>query len=95
MMGKTTKVLALVASAGVTFGCVPSCCCGFPSFCEILWDVALSATYEFIWNNDAVFDFFQDDFGTGVLYDDRFTAAPTRGEPEGANVNNLGAGGGG
>jgi hypothetical protein len=32
-------------------------------------------------DNDAVFDLFQDDFGTGALYDDRFTAAPTRAEP--------------
>ncbi|MBN1514094.1 MAG: hypothetical protein JXB13_18905 [Phycisphaerae bacterium] len=93
MMGKTTKVLALVATAGLTFGgCMPSCCCGLPNFCQVMWGVALNAVTEFVWDNDAVFDLFQDDFGTGALYDDRFTAAPTRGEPEGANVNNLGAG---
>ena len=50
-----------------------------------LWNIASAAIpyvgYEFILDNDAVFDLFQDDFGTGALYDDRFTAAPTRAEP--------------
>ena len=92
MMGKTTKVLALVATAGVTFGCMPSCCCGLPNFCQVFWGVGTSLLTDFLFDNDAVFDLFQDDFGTGALYDDRFTAAPTRGEPEGANINNLGAG---
>ncbi len=92
MMGKTTKVLALVATAGVTFGCMPSCCCGLPNLCQVMWGVGISLLTDFVFDNDAVFDLFQDDFGTGALYDDRFTAAPTRGEPEGANINNLGGG---
>jgi hypothetical protein len=50
-----------------------------------LWQIASGALpyvgYEFVLDNDAVFDLFQDDFGTGALYDDRFTAAPTRAEP--------------
>jgi hypothetical protein len=35
--------------------------CGF-----ILQDLALSAAWEFIWDNDAVFDFFGDD-GPGLI----------------------------
>ena len=39
--------------------------------------------FEFFLDNDAVFDLFQDDFGTGALYDDRCSSAPTRGEIDG------------
>lgn len=51
----------------------------------ILTDLALGAAGEFVFDNDAVFDLFQDDFGTGTQYDDRFVAAPTRDEPDDAS----------
>ena len=95
MMGKKLrKVIALVAIGGMAFGCLsfPCCPCKGLNACTIFTGLLTSAAGEFLWDNDAVFDLFQDDFGTGTQYDDRFTAAPTRAEPEGANVNNLGAG---
>lgn len=47
----------------------------------VLRDAALSAAYEFVFDNDSFVDLFQDDFGTGTQYDDRFVDAPTRIEP--------------
>jgi hypothetical protein len=47
---------------------------------------------EFMFDNDAVFDLFQDDFGTGTMYDDRFVD-PSRAEPGGASLDDFGAGG--
>ncbi|MFH0981017.1 MAG: hypothetical protein V2A79_05710 [Planctomycetota bacterium] len=47
----------------------------------VIRDAALSTAYEFVLDNDSVFDLFQDDFGTGALYDDRNVAAPSREEP--------------
>ena len=49
---------------------------------NLLLTGAVSQGFEFVLDNDAVFDLFQDDFGTGASYDDRFTAAPTRTEPD-------------
>lgn len=48
---------------------------------QIASDLVLDAAWEFIYDNDAVFDLFQDDFGTGTQYDDRFTDTATRAEP--------------
>jgi hypothetical protein len=48
---------------------------------RVLTDAAFSAAYEFLWDNDAVLDLFQDDFGTGVFYNDRFVDDPSRLEP--------------
>lgn len=47
-----------------------------------LWGVGVGAGVEFLTDNDGVFDLFQDDFGTGTQYDDRFAAEPTRAEPD-------------
>jgi len=44
--------------------------------------VVTTVAGEFLLDNDAVFDLFQDDFGTGTQYDDRFTADPIREEPD-------------
>lgn len=80
MAKKSVKVSLLVAVCGgmAAFGgCLPS---GW--WQTALWDGALDVGWSFLLDNDAVFDLFQDDFGTGTLYDDRFTAAPTRAEPE-------------
>lgn len=48
---------------------------------SVLSDLALHTAWEFVLDNDAVFDLFQDDFGTGTQYDDRFTDTATRAEP--------------
>ena len=58
----------------------------------VLQDMAGSAAFEFLTDNDAVFDLFQDDFGTGTQYDDRFTA-PTRAEPDDAVITDFATGG--
>ncbi|MFQ5491020.1 MAG: hypothetical protein ACE5GE_09890 [Phycisphaerae bacterium] len=60
-------------------------CLGGDAVRFILTDLALSAAGEFVLDNDAVFDLFQDDFGTGTQYDDRFVADPTRSEPDDAS----------
>ena len=71
----------LVASCGMIFH--SGACLGSIGglLGPLLYQAAFHAGYEFLLDNDAVFDLFQDDFGTGATYDDRFTAAPTRGEP--------------
>ncbi|HUU83934.1 MAG TPA: hypothetical protein VM243_10565 [Phycisphaerae bacterium] len=58
----------------------------------LAYDMVTDAAYEFVFDNDAVFDLFQDDFGTGTQYDDRFTD-PSRAEPEGFAAAELGTGG--
>jgi len=86
MMGKMTKVLCMIAVGGMAFHlgtCIP--------WQKVAQDAALNVAWEFLLDNDAVFDLFQDDFGTGAQYDDRFTA-PTRAEPDGFNANDLGTG---
>ncbi|MCP4589563.1 MAG: hypothetical protein GY842_02340 [bacterium] len=80
MAKRTLKVALLAAVCGSMLGW-GGCLDGDSWWGYVVRDAALSATYEFLWDNDAVFDLFQDDFGTGALYDDRFTAAPTRAEP--------------
>jgi hypothetical protein len=80
---KVLKIGALL-TVGVAFGCLPcGCPCGGLSPCNLLGGVVTSLATEFLIDNDAVFDLFQDDFGTGTTYDDRFTADPTRDEPDG------------
>lgn len=37
------------------------------------WSSASNVGLEFVTDDDSVFDLFQDDFGTGAQYDDRFT----------------------
>ncbi len=49
---------------------------------KLAWSAATYAGLEFLTDNDSVFDLFQDDFGTGTQYDDRFNADATRAEPE-------------
>jgi len=87
MMGKLTKILCMVAVGGVAFGwdaCIP--------WKEVLQQGAIYTGLEFVLDNDAVFDLFQDDFGTGATYDDRFTD-PSRAEPDGWLATDLGTGG--
>jgi hypothetical protein len=78
MRTKLLKVGALV-TVGIAFGCFPCGC----SPCQLVGGFVTSLATEFLTDNDAVFDLFQDDFGTGTTYDDRFTADPTRDEPDG------------
>jgi hypothetical protein len=88
MMGKKlTKAMGVAAVGGAAFGFLGGCTDSW--WGRILQDAALSATYEFLWDNDAVFDLFQDDFGTGTTYDDRFTAEPTRAEVDGSAIANF------
>jgi hypothetical protein len=39
------------------------------------------AGLEFVTDNDAIFDIFQDDFGSGSIFDDRFVPGAGRLEP--------------
>ena len=80
-MGKKMRCVAVIAAGGVLLGCIP-CGCNFCNPCSWLPAVGSSLAVEFLLDNDAVFDLFQDDFGTGALYDDRFVADPTRSEPD-------------
>ncbi len=84
-MGKRLlKITAMVMAGGMMFhslGCLNLGGMGKWAG-PILYDGALNALWEFVLDNDAVFDLFQDDFGTGALYDDRFVADPTRAEPD-------------
>ena len=78
MAKRMLKSRVLIAAVGCLFG---GCClCGLPKPCDIVQDLVLDAAWEFVLDNDAVFDLFQDDFGTGALYDDR-NSVPTREEP--------------
>jgi hypothetical protein len=76
MTKKVLKGAMLAAACGTMmqwFGCL--------NWNRIIQDGLYYVGYEFVLDNDAVFDLFQDDFGTGALYDDRNSAAPTRAEP--------------
>ena len=76
MMGKFTKTMAIVALGGTAFaGCFNTW------WGRLILDAGLAAAYEFVWDNEAVFDLFQDDFGTATFYNDRFVANPSRAEP--------------
>ena len=86
MAKKKLMVSAMVAVFGCLLGC--GCPCGFPSLCnpcQWLMPVVTYVGAEFLMDNDAVFDLFQDDFGTGAEYDDRNIAllggVPSRDEP--------------
>jgi hypothetical protein len=81
MLKKTVTSVLLVAACAYMMGSC-GCLCG-KAFtpCAIIPAAVTYVGLEFLTDNDAVFDLFQDDFGTGTLYDDRFTAAPTRAEP--------------
>lgn len=83
-MGKKLMKCGAILGAGGTmfafFGCLNGDAVRF-----VLTDLALGAAGEFVFDNDAVFDLFQDDFGTGTQYDDRFVADPTRNEPDDAS----------
>lgn len=82
-MGKRLmKVGAILAAGSVMLGWGGCLGGGNSWWGRIASDVALNVATEFVLDNDAVFDLFQDDFGTGALYDDRFTADPTRAEPD-------------
>ena len=80
MMGKKMlKYGALAATGGLILqfgGCLGG------NWQTLAWGSALYAGLEFVTDNDSVFDLFQDDFGTGTQYDDRFLADPTRAEPD-------------
>ncbi len=80
MAKKMLKVGLLVAVCGSMLGW-GGCLGGKTWWGYVLRDTAMYAGQEFLLDNDAVFDLFQDDFGTGALYDDRNTVAPTRAEP--------------
>ena len=80
MAKKTLKCVLLVAVCGSAIGW-GGCLGGDSWWGVVARDLAMDAAWEFVYDNDAVFDLFQDDFGTGTLYDDRNTAAPTRAEP--------------
>jgi hypothetical protein len=76
-MAKKTLVVALLVAVSVPMvaGCNASL------WRSILQDAAVATAFEFVLDNDAIFDLFQDDFGTGALYNDRNTANPSRQEP--------------
>ena len=78
MAGWKTKALAIVALGGIAvqFGG----CLGSGVVRRVVTDAALAVAYEFVWDNDSVFDLFQDDFGTATFYNDRLTDDPTRAE---------------
>ena len=80
MAKRTLKVGLLLAVCGSMVGW-GGCLGGDSWWGRAVQDLAFDAAWEFVYDNDAVFDLFQDDFGTGALYDDRNTAAPTRAEP--------------
>lgn len=83
-MGKKLMKGGAILGAGGTmfafFGCLNSDAVRF-----VLTDLAIGAAGEFLFDNDAVFDLFQDDFGTGTQYDDRFVTDPSRSEPDDAS----------
>jgi len=79
-MKKATKVVSIVLAGSILgFGG----CLGVPTVA----DVATYAALEYVFDNDSGslggfgFDLFQDDFGTGAEFDDRFVAEPVRVEP--------------
>jgi hypothetical protein len=75
-MAKKSLVVALLVAVSVPM--VGGC--GLP-WQDILIAAATQTGFEFVLDNDSVFDLFQDDFGTGALYNDRLTANPSRQEP--------------
>ena len=88
MAKKIGRIFIIVAVGGAAQFCG---CLGSGAWKHVATDAALDTAYEFLLDNDAVLDLFPDDFGTGSQYDDRFSA-PSRAEPEGWSVNDLGTG---
>ena len=81
MVKKLMKSGAILAAGGSMFGFFG--CLDLDSLLgKVLFTGAVTQGFEFVLDNDAVFDLFQDDFGTGAQYDDRFVADPTRVEPD-------------
>jgi len=75
-MSNTKKAVSVLVAGGMLgFGG----CLGVPS----ITDFATYAALEFVFDNDDGFgvDLFQDDFGTGTAYDDRFSDESSREEP--------------
>ena len=83
-ISKIIKVAAIGMAGGMMFH--SAACLNTGGFAKLAGPFAQGAlehaAYEFVLDNDSVFDLFQDDFGTGTQYDDRFTAEPTREEVE-------------
>lgn len=78
-MSNTKKAVAVVMCGAVMgFGG----CLGVPS----ISDIVTYGTLEYLFDNDGgdgfSMDLFQDDFGTGTQYDDRFVADASRTEPD-------------
>ena len=86
------KRVAVIAAGGLLLGCLSPCGCLCGKPCTWFAGVATSVATEFLLDNDAVFDLFQDDFGTGTTYDDRFTD-PSRAEPDDAVITDFATGG--
>jgi hypothetical protein len=79
---RTMKRVAVIAAGGMLMGCLFPCGCLCDNPCAWISGVVTSVGTEFLLDNDAVFDLFQDDFGTGTQYDDRFLGDDaTREEP--------------
>ncbi len=87
---KMLKSGAMLAAGGMMLGFGGCMGDGFLGF--VLRDAALNTAWEFVTDNDAVFDLFQDDFGTSTEYDDRFNFETggdrTRVEPDGDVADN-------
>ena len=85
MTKRTLKVGLLVAVCGSMLGGWGGCLGGDSWWGYLIRDGAMDVAWDFVMDNDAVFDLFQDDFGTGAEYDDRNIAllggVPTRTEP--------------
>ncbi|HEY3245225.1 MAG TPA: hypothetical protein VGM03_17930 [Phycisphaerae bacterium] len=85
MTKKMLKVGTLAALAGATvFG---GGGCPFRKILNPRYLLASAIPYtalEFLTDNDSVFDLFQDDFGTGANFDDRFVPGASRTEPANA-----------
>lgn len=84
---KTTQLVKAAALAGVGGSMLMMDGCWFGGggsgwWRQLLWQGAIGVATEFVLDNDSVFDLFQDDFGNGSTYDDRFTAEPVRVEPD-------------
>lgn len=84
---KLIKAAVIVCAGGMMFhsgGCLNLSGLG-KWIGPLAYDAVEYAAFEFLADNDAVFDLFQDDFGTGTQYDDRFVADATRAEPDDAS----------
>lgn len=66
------KILLLVLIVVFTTGAKGCLQTGLFGGLTNFWGTGNNAGADFVLDNDAVFDLFQDDFGTGTQYDDRF-----------------------